>query len=75
MFASMSSYMEALESRVSSLEPLLPQAQRAELQVVEALDGANAIEARVSLLEQVTARAHLRILTSIVDRLPPPRRR
>jgi hypothetical protein len=58
MIASMSSYMEALESRVSSLEPLLPQAQRAELQVVEALAGANTIEARVSLLEQVTARAH-----------------
>jgi hypothetical protein len=58
LFASMSSYMEALESRVSSLEPLLPQAQRAELQVVEALAMANAIEARVSLLEQVTARAH-----------------
>jgi hypothetical protein len=58
LFASMSSYMEALESRVSSLEPLLPQAQRAELQVVEALAGANAIEARMSLLEQVTARAH-----------------
>jgi hypothetical protein len=45
MVASMSSYMEALESRVSSLEPLLPQAQRAELQVVEALAGANAIKA------------------------------
>jgi hypothetical protein len=58
LFASMSSYIEALESRVSSLEPLLPQAQRAELQVVEALAGANDIEARVSLLEQVTARAH-----------------
>jgi hypothetical protein len=36
----------------------LPQAQRAELQVIEALAEANAIEARVSLLEQVTARAH-----------------
>jgi hypothetical protein len=57
MFAGMSSYIEALESSVSSLEPLLSQAQRAELQVVEALAGANAIEARVSLLEQVTAHA------------------
>ena len=57
MFAGMSSYVEALDSRVSSLEPLLPQAQHAELQVVEALAGANAIEARVSMLEQVTARA------------------
>jgi hypothetical protein len=53
----MSSYIGALESRVSSLEPLLPEAQRAELQVVEALSGANAIEARMSLLEQVTAHA------------------
>jgi hypothetical protein len=35
----------------------LTQAQRAELQVVEALAGANAIEARVSLLERVTAHA------------------
>jgi hypothetical protein len=52
MFAGMSSYIEALESRVSSLETLLPQAQRAELQVVEALAGANAIEARLSLLEK-----------------------
>jgi hypothetical protein len=50
MFAGMSSYIEALESRVSSLEPLLPQAQRAELQVVEALARANSIEARVSLV-------------------------
>ena len=57
MFAGMSSYVEALDSRVSSLEPLLRQAQRAELQVVEPLAGANAIEARVSMLEQVTARA------------------
>jgi hypothetical protein len=57
LFASMSSYIEALESRVSSLEPLLPQAQRAELQIVETLAGPNAIEARVSLLEQVTAHA------------------
>jgi hypothetical protein len=55
LFSSMSSYTEALESRVSILEPLFPQAQRAELQVVEALAGANAIEARVSLLEQVIA--------------------
>jgi hypothetical protein len=51
LFACISSYIEGLESRVSSLESLLPQAQRAELQVVEALAGANAIEARVSLLE------------------------
>jgi hypothetical protein len=58
IFDGMSSYIELLESCVSSLEPLLPQAQRAELQVFEALAGANAIEARVSLLEQVTARAH-----------------
>jgi hypothetical protein len=58
MFADLSAYTATLESRVSILEPFLPQAQRAELQVVEALAGANAIEARVSLLEQVTARAH-----------------
>jgi hypothetical protein len=51
-------YIEVLESRVSSLEPLLTQAQRAELQAVEALVGANEIKARVSLMEQVTARAH-----------------
>jgi hypothetical protein len=57
LLAGMSLYIEALESHVSSLEPLLPQAQRAELQVFEALAGANAIEARVSLLEQVTAHA------------------
>jgi hypothetical protein len=35
----------------------LPQGQRAELQVVEALAGANAIEAHVSLLEQLTSHA------------------
>jgi hypothetical protein len=58
MFANLSSYTATLESRISTLEPLLPQAQRAELQVFEALAGANAIEARVSMLEQVTARAH-----------------
>jgi hypothetical protein len=57
MFVGVSSNVEALESCVSSLEPLLPQAQRAELQVVDALAGAKAIEARVSLLEQVTAHA------------------
>jgi hypothetical protein len=39
MFAGRSSYVEALESCVLSLDPLLPQAQRAELQVVEALAG------------------------------------
>jgi hypothetical protein len=59
MFAGMSSYIEALESRVSNLEPLLPQTQLAELQVVETLAGANAIKARVSVLEQVTAHAHV----------------
>jgi hypothetical protein len=58
MFADLSAYTATLESRISILEPLLPQAQRAELQVVEAVAGANAIEARVSILEQVTARAH-----------------
>jgi hypothetical protein len=57
MFSGMPSYIKALESRVSSLEPLFPQAQREELQVFEALAGANAIEARVSLLEHVTAHA------------------
>jgi hypothetical protein len=58
LFASISSYIEALESRVSILGPLLPKTQRAELQVVEALAVDNAIEASVSLLEQVTARAN-----------------
>jgi hypothetical protein len=58
MFAEMSSYTKALESRISDLEPVLPQVQDAEFKAVEALEGANAIAARVSLLEQVTARAH-----------------
>jgi hypothetical protein len=57
MFAGMSSHLEALESRVSSLAPLLPQAHRAVLQVFEALAVANAIEDRVYLLEQVTVHA------------------
>jgi hypothetical protein len=58
MFVDLYSYTATLESRISILEPLLPQAQRAELQVVEALAGSNVIETRVSVLEQVTARAH-----------------
>jgi hypothetical protein len=58
MFADLSAYTATLESRVSILVPLLLQAQRAELQVVEALAGANTIKVRVSPLEQVTARAH-----------------
>jgi hypothetical protein len=57
MFSDLSSYTATLESLISILEPLLPQAQRAELQVIEALAGANAIEPRVPLLEQVTAHA------------------
>jgi hypothetical protein len=57
MLAGISAYIEALESLVSSLEPLLPQARRAELQVVEASAGANVIESRVHMLEQVTARS------------------
>jgi hypothetical protein len=58
MFADLSSYTGTLESRIIILEPLLPEAQRAELQVVEALAVANAIESLVSMLEQVIARAH-----------------
>jgi hypothetical protein len=74
MFADLPSYAATLESRIFILEPSLPQAQRAELKVFEALAGANAIEDRVCMLEQVTARAHFAHLTRIVDRLPPPRR-
>jgi hypothetical protein len=58
MFADLSAYTATLEYRISILEHILPQTQRGELQVVEALAGANTIESRLSLLEQVTARAH-----------------
>jgi hypothetical protein len=56
IFADLSSYTATLESRISNLWPFLPQGQRAELQVVEALTGAKDIEARLSLLEKVIAR-------------------
>jgi hypothetical protein len=58
MFEDLSSYTATLEFCISNLEPLMLQAQRAELQVVEAIAGANVIETRVSMLEQVTERAH-----------------
>jgi hypothetical protein len=57
MFAHLSSYTATLESHISNFESLLPQAQRAELQVVEDLARANDIETRVYVLEQVTTRA------------------
>jgi hypothetical protein len=74
MFAEMSSYTKALEFRISDLEPVLPQVQVAEFKAVEALEGANAVTARVSLLGQVIARAHFEHIVPYRGSAAPRRR-